>query len=944
MAFFDPEEIEAIPALFGSLSMLGNTSPEMTANAVTSAIHQLRPSNDAGAFSSFLDMSGEPSQEDIQLPPEPLATDLVSTIDPVENSYNFVKSADDQLSGIASSNQLIDPIMDDSINIQETMSESPAGAGKLGVPAPEGVIEKRNLIRKHRNKDSFTKKVMRNPDEAAELLANAELGQDIFGRDVDEIEDYFEKVYDAIVQQDARLAREAEAGGANELARQQLSRPGVQIQTTTTDPITGERTVAGGGTLEDLSGTGLEFLDLDIDPDAVKEFDTTEDYMAFNPAKETDDTDVKFRPVSDTSVEGKDVQAEGLPPVSATGGTAGLLEGDTTSALGSMINQMSQTGTLPQLSASDAVRLGFTPAQAYQQFRLDQMPGASITGMQMMGDALGYGFDPIYGRHFLQSLADTGQVARDPMTAGTAFTEHLRDTERPDLSALRTTYTGLSNYLTNLATRPVGEFDIWSAAPEFQNFAQMLGINPTKEKIIQASLGTLGIPAGFGKDVGENLRAIYDLMVTIHGEQGQAKFADWVETAYGNYPTENTFKGFVNEKSDEAKKVNTKVDKEKTQDKKEEIIKDEVEKNDTWTPSPSVTADDKKYSNVWEFNEETGEYEKKRYETVRTTTALPEQEDIGSMDPAVISKGVTPPGEKIGMPPIPDTALGREEERINELMQTAVKEESDARTKLKNERIANPETSADLEFNAQLMAEVQNAVTKKNKVSQEIGSIRSKPIQPMLPESSLQRADEIAMTAADWGAPEAGTLAAPAQVFPRGGLTAKITGGELPRDQFVQFYNSSGQLVETVSRMSERGQQAFPIRLEQSIYEDTDWRDKFRANPFDWLKRVANEEDVVTLDQGDYFNPAVWGDVPGVYRTNQFGQRFPIKGLESGRMGPNRPGLKINPITGEEEFIWDMPLSPYEDYNIQADQVTGPGDTGQSALDLLKNFTQFSWR
>ncbi len=166
------------------------------------------------------------------------------------------------------------------------------------------------------------------------------------------------------------------------------------------------------------------------------------------------------------------------------------------------------------------------PYEAYQRYRMGQMPGASLGEMARTGgQPYSFGFNPAYGRFLLGQTGAAYDPSVAPMGEGGAFSSYLTGGQRRPLEDIRASYSGLSNYLGSLASGA----DMTGISPRY---ASVFGLDPDRQDILSATQAALGMGPGMGRRMQQNLGSIYDIMQTQFGPQGASKFANWASSAF----------------------------------------------------------------------------------------------------------------------------------------------------------------------------------------------------------------------------------------------------------------------------------------------------------------------------------------------------------------------------------------------------------------------------
>lgn len=185
-----------------------------------------------------------------------------------------------------------------------------------------------------------------------------------------------------------------------------------------------------------------------------------------------------------------------------------------------------------------------SPEEAFQQYRLAQFGGqpsvAELARAQRTG-ALYSGYQPAMGRFMLSATRpgsdiDLGAFAAgqdDEQLEGEAFARYLRAGQRAPMADIRSSYGGLADYLSQIATgstMPGGAAGLRYGAV----FGEDLGPKEIKGRILNTTMASLGMRPGMGQRAYGNLSNIYDTMQAQYGQEvGAANFARWVAGGLG---------------------------------------------------------------------------------------------------------------------------------------------------------------------------------------------------------------------------------------------------------------------------------------------------------------------------------------------------------------------------------------------------------------------------
>ena len=194
------------------------------------------------------------------------------------------------------------------------------------------------------------------------------------------------------------------------------------------------------------------------------------------------------------------------------------------------IGGMNLPGSGVGASGIDLWGRSISPFEAYQQYRLGQIPGATPGGLLSIdptGKIAGTGYQPAFGRYLLGStLLPAEQL--EAQTQGEAFRNYLEGGRR-SLQDVRGLYSGLGGYLNTLAGGqiPTGSGYGLIYDPASEGF---------KSDIINSSLAAVGVPPGMGARMQSSMSRMYDLMQTLYGPQGASNFVNWVGESFGAQP------------------------------------------------------------------------------------------------------------------------------------------------------------------------------------------------------------------------------------------------------------------------------------------------------------------------------------------------------------------------------------------------------------------------
>jgi len=244
-------------------------------------------------------------------------------------------------------------------------------------------------------------------------------------------------------------------------------------------------------------------------------------------------------------ITGDDINGQGGAQSAATQTVGGfpMIPGDITAqaanaqSVGGMpfpgspaIGGMNLPGSGVGASGIDLWGRSISPFEAYQQYRLGQIPGATPGGLLSIdptGKIAGTGYQPAFGRYLLGStLLPAEQL--EAQTQGEAFRNYLEGGRR-SLQDIRGLYSGLGGYLNTLAGGqiPTGSGYGLIYDPASEGF---------KSDIINSSLAAVGVPPGMGARMQSSMSRMYDLMQTLYGPQGASNFVNWVGQSFGAQP------------------------------------------------------------------------------------------------------------------------------------------------------------------------------------------------------------------------------------------------------------------------------------------------------------------------------------------------------------------------------------------------------------------------
>ena len=239
--------------------------------------------------------------------------------------------------------------------------------------------------------------------------------------------------------------------------------------------------------------------------------------------------------------------APGAPGVSDT--TAGMALTPQWGTQGQAGRQMIQTQPLGPLPTPSPYGISLaqsmaSPEEAFQQYRLAQFggqPSVAELARAQRTRALYSGYQPAMGRFLLSATRpgsdiDLGAFAAgqdDEQLEGEAFARYLRAGQRAPMADIRSSYGGLADYLSQIATgstMPGGAAGLRYGAV----FGEDLGPKEIKGRILNTTMASLGMRPGMGQRAYGNLSNIYDTMQAQYGQEvGAANFARWVAGGLG---------------------------------------------------------------------------------------------------------------------------------------------------------------------------------------------------------------------------------------------------------------------------------------------------------------------------------------------------------------------------------------------------------------------------
>ena len=220
------------------------------------------------------------------------------------------------------------------------------------------------------------------------------------------------------------------------------------------------------------------------------------------------------------------------------------------------------------------------PEQSFRRFRMEQFPGLSLAGLKQAGQALGWGFDPAYGRFLLNQIATgipgavagvtpgaagvtgalgmagvpvtpgAGTIAAptldeamaggltaggyEPLGRGSLFRQYLGTGQRRPLGDIRGTYAGLGDYLRASAGVGAGSIgaDLTDIDPRYEMYLGGMDAGQLQQSILGMTQAALGVRPGMTGYVQPGLTSMYNRMSELYGPQGASRFADWISSAY----------------------------------------------------------------------------------------------------------------------------------------------------------------------------------------------------------------------------------------------------------------------------------------------------------------------------------------------------------------------------------------------------------------------------
>ena len=216
-----------------------------------------------------------------------------------------------------------------------------------------------------------------------------------------------------------------------------------------------------------------------------------------------------------------------------TGGNQG--GGNVNNVTGTASASASADGTLP----SD---LALKPGDAYSQYIRSFFPGAGTGELARLSadpDKLYYGFNPNYGRYLL-GLTDIptiteGEAIKGSLPMAGTFSNFLGRDYRQPLSAIRSKFGGLRDYLRAISPGGVGI----EGAPDLGGFGTTYTTDPTKQDILSSAIAALGYAPGASSRAYSGLGSVFDAFKFKYSNpfEAQNRFADWVTKAYAGNPS-----------------------------------------------------------------------------------------------------------------------------------------------------------------------------------------------------------------------------------------------------------------------------------------------------------------------------------------------------------------------------------------------------------------------
>jgi len=216
-----------------------------------------------------------------------------------------------------------------------------------------------------------------------------------------------------------------------------------------------------------------------------------------------------------------------------TGGNQG--GGNVNNVTGTASASASADGTLP----SD---LALKPGDAYSQYIRSFFPGAGTGELARLStdpDKLYYGFNPNYGRYLL-GLTDIpttteSEVIKGSLPMAGTFSDFLGRDYRQPLSAIRSKFGGLRDYLRAISPGGVGI----EGAPDLAGFGTTYTTDPTSQDVLSSSIAALGYAPGASSRAYSGLSSVFDAFKFKYSNpfEAQNRFADWVTKAYAGNPS-----------------------------------------------------------------------------------------------------------------------------------------------------------------------------------------------------------------------------------------------------------------------------------------------------------------------------------------------------------------------------------------------------------------------